>query len=194
MTRVVLAALMALALPASAAGYSYPGQRQAPPIVVDLLHRADVFWAERGVIGCPNGITAWQASDLSGGDGGAWARGWHEGDDCSIWVSDDLVSRTNFEQTNEGDLIDVCTAVTHEDGHARGLAHSETGVMSVNAPPVLHGWAPWFCQVWARTTIDAALWRDGQRSEWLKEALIRDAVDAASRLPSADAAARPAGP
>jgi hypothetical protein len=143
--RVLLATACLLVLPTRAAAWEAPGQHPATGAALELVQQAEAFWAERNVVGnCPQGIIAWQAPNLIGKDGDG-----RDGATCELWLSDDLVSNL----TPPGNLINACTAVTHETGHALGLGHTATGVMA----PQPYAWAPYFCTLWVDREL-AAFW------------------------------------
>jgi hypothetical protein len=111
--------------------------------VVLLSEAARVFWAERHVIACPGGISAWQAPDLTAGDGQAIGRGGN----CTLWVTDQVARRLEARRPVRSDLLWDCTVIFHEVGHTLGLQHTDAGLMSV-VPP-----APWPCRVLARDRL-----------------------------------------
>lgn len=141
--------VLCLAAPASASMLSMA--HPAPRWVVELAGRATDFWADRGVLGCP-GIESYEASvELEGARGAGGA--------CRIWVSSDLVDSVSRESFTLVRFRAACSTITHEVGHALGLDHTETGVMSATLTPA---WTPWFCRVWARWAVVAALAHDAR--------------------------------
>jgi hypothetical protein len=159
-------ALLAMACPARAHAITYPGQHPAPPVILDLVSAADGFWTERSVVGnCLTTPTVWEAPSLLAGDGDAWGRG--DGAACEIWLSDYLVG-TIQQALVFDDVVHACQAITHEDGHARGLGHAPSGIMAGTgpwgqpdaAPPGLR-WAPAFCIRFARSALRSSMRRDG---------------------------------
>jgi hypothetical protein len=167
--RTALTVLITLALApgvAQADAWEAPDQRPASPVVVDVAAKARAFWAARGMTTeCPQGITVWQAADLIG----AWGRG--DGSTCEVWIADDAADRLRFGTSmTRFDLIDVCTAITHETGHALGLGHTPTGVMAGgdSRPTQPRAWAPFFCRGWADERMDVQHRLDGVTESQVK--------------------------
>lgn len=158
MRRALLVILLVFAAPASAHAWSAPGgQRPASATVLAVEVMARDFWAARGTASqCSQGITVWQAHDLQD----AWGRG--DGSTCEMWVSDALAGALEL-RTDMWAMVDACTAVTHEAGHALGLPHSPTGVMAGagSVPPWSHAWAPYWCVAWAQKRIALQHRRNG---------------------------------
>jgi len=146
--KVIALAVLLLALIPATARADYPGQRPAiDGRLVAEIHVAVQFWADRGVAGCPGGITAYYAGDLSGAEGFALGRGGA----CTIWIEDRLTReyRSDHEQRHaRADAATECGIVAHEVGHALGLEHTPSGVMADG--PVT---TPYACNAWARKTF-----------------------------------------
>lgn len=163
--------LVYLALVSSASAWVAPNQQPAPPVITELVDRAQVFWQEHGVSACPGGVMAWEAPALSPDDD-VWGRG--DGATCEIWVSRSLVDYALYPMWL-GNGIAACTAVVHEVGHANGLPHSARGVMAGSgAPERMYGWSPRFCFRWARFTLAAVLRGDGAGEREIRRAIRRD--------------------
>jgi hypothetical protein len=168
-TLLGILAVVLLAAPAQASAWSTPEQRPADPVVKPLVDQAVAFFAARGVVGCPRGITVWQAPALSVEGKGAWELG--DGATCEEWLSDDLVASLDFDYRLSIDgLVDACTAVAHGVGHALGLPHAPSGVMAGEGakPPWPHAWAPYFCVSWAQDRSAAWHRADGIPAKKIK--------------------------
>lgn len=160
---------------APAAADSFTGQQTAPGIITVLVERAETYWHQHGLNACPQGVTAWQADDLTRDDGSAWGRG--DGATCEIWVSTGLIDNIEMPAWT-GNLIAACTAVVHEVGHAYGLGHTATGVMAGSgSPPTMYGWSPDTCFRWGRFYFSAI-----RRGDGYTEREIRRSVRADMRL------------
>ena len=79
--------------------------------------------------------------DLSGAD---TTEPFGRGSDCTIWVSSDVANDLEARHPYRSGLQFGCMTVFHEVGHALGLPHSASGLMSEV------GSLPWDCIVWAR--------------------------------------------
>lgn len=152
----VAAALLTLTLAAPAHAYEYEGQHPATGRTAALIRMAGDYWTAKHVPACP--LTAWQAPDLTGSDGDAWGRG--DGTTCEMWLSDDLVATVDVAEFDSDSALEACTTVTHELGHARGLPHSDRGVMAgAGSPPPPRSLdnVPWFCVRWAERAFKRGL-------------------------------------
>lgn len=142
------AAPMSLATPVVMLGDEKP----APLAFVQVVQGpARAFWADRGVTNCPDGLVVYQSTNAS-------RYGWGAGAACRVWISDDLAGVLDQDRFGRSEMIDACQALTHETGHALGLGHTPTGVMSASlAAPEPHAWAPWFCRGWATRMVKRLL-------------------------------------
>lgn len=165
--RPVLAVLLLLAITAPAQA-AYPGERPADGLLLDEVNVALEFWADRGVTGCPDGIRAVIADDLThpddppepdevalmppftGGRGGG----------CALVVSSEITRQTRRDLSEpdwrRDSLEEECGIVVHEVRHALpggteggvdGMGHTATGIMGAD----FDWWTdtPWDCKVWA---------------------------------------------
>lgn len=134
----MLPALVTAAAVAAALAYHPAGDRPAP--TGDRL-----LWAEAGAAvahwnrtghdvqaSCPHGIALRVATTLDG-DGATWVDGRGEG--CRAWLAAWML-HTDRQELREGrfdwpsdrdTISDECAEVTHELGHAIGLAHTHNG-------------------------------------------------------------------
>lgn len=186
MLRAPLAIAVALAVallcvPSDAPAFDgYEAQRPASQRVVELVQLAQDFWAARGVRGCSSGITAWTAPDLSGSDE---REPFGRGADCAAWMSQDIAADLESSHPYQSGLQIGCMAVFHEVGHALGLPHVESGLMS----PV--GSIPWDCKVWVRGRLtvaaEAARLRSAERRQEYARATQLKRLNHALRAESA---------
>lgn len=113
------------------------------PTLDALRGIARSFWAERHVI-VPTG----ESYLVDQCDCGAYDSG------PDIYVPIRAVADVQSHPTWNLLAGALCAAVVHETGHAAGLGHVNTGVMSADVE-VMHGDAPavevvpWTCRVWA---------------------------------------------
>jgi hypothetical protein len=164
--KTLAALLLALLVPATAgADVAFPGQRPAiDGRLVAEIHVAVQFWADRGVTGCPTGITAYYADDLAASDQ-AHADG--RGNDCTIWLLSGYVDGQRADLSQPGhareDAATECSLVAHEVGHALGLAHTTSGVMSATAVAT-----PYACKAWARKAFPARRMKRPTHYAWVR--------------------------
>jgi hypothetical protein len=176
---LALALLVALAAPAKAA---YPGERPADGLLWDEVSVALEFWADRGVTGCPGGIHAVIADDLthpddppeseSEADGATLMPSFTggRGGGCALVVSSEITRQTRRDLSEpdwrRDSLEEECGIVVHDVRHALpggteggvdGMGHTATGIMGAD----FDWWTdtPWDCKVWARK-IDRRIRRD----------------------------------
>lgn len=129
--------LVGLAVPQSAAAYSYPGERPVTGSPATALAVATRFWDARGVFG---GVPAlYSAPSLVDPVNGVAAAG--RALSGKVWVLSAFV-KSPYKDARAA----FCMVLVHEVGHVRGLPHSATGVMAPATTAV-----PWVCKVWART-------------------------------------------
>lgn len=139
--RALGVALLALVLcPNAWADYTYPEQSPAMGVSVQLVQAGQQFMANRGLGNCQS-VTTWAVPDNV-------IINWGTGQSCSVWLSTNLIETLNWPDRNT--LIDACQAIFHEVGHAEGLDHQPTGLMSINKPPYPHAWAPFYCVQWSK--------------------------------------------
>jgi hypothetical protein len=152
---LLIAVILLTPSPASAQ-VVYPGQQLATdPQTTQEVALAVAFWRVRTVVGCPQGITAYVADDLTGGDGGAFGRG----GDCAVWLWKGYVDMLRDDEgislsLAKWKVVDECTLVVHEVGHALGLAHS-TGAPGIMNPDLMLD--PWDCRLYARRWTEARI-------------------------------------
>lgn len=126
---------------------SYPGQRLVQdPTLRTILNAADSFWTQRNVNGVSPQLLV--ANSLAGPDapGGGLGRG-AAGDTPTIFLDGRYVGgrlnalRTGSDRARANAVKDLYSLLVHEDGHARGLNHTPTGVMDPVTEVVPGDWA-----------------------------------------------------
>lgn len=149
-SRSKVIALVAVGIGLSGAG---TGLARAADVGADAqmtqeLQVARSFWRDRNVIGCPGGITAYAVHGLPDDVYGQSGIGW-----CQVQLNGEWLGR--FRVWGSRGLSGAyyraleCYVVTHEVGHALGLEHTRTGLMSTDFSDAN---VPWDCKVWARST------------------------------------------
>lgn len=140
----------AAAVPAPAATPPiYPGQR---PLKGDLrvVELAKSFWRARHVaVAGSDGLTIFRAPNLVERDGDALGRGESLAGRRYVWLADWLVDALTSRQADRPLKVSACAVLTHELGHAYGLSHAASGVMTEDGAK-RHAEAPFFCRQWAR--------------------------------------------
>jgi hypothetical protein len=135
---LVLLTLAALASASSAHASgleapTYPGERAADERTHELVDVARAYWQARGVTGCPEGIAAFVADDLTDPSDGA--NGLERGGSCRVWMRTDVLEWMRApgpRSEQRHNLLLECTMTLHGVGHALGLEHTERGPMSAN--------------------------------------------------------------
>lgn len=139
----VLAAVLFANPAAAQANVSFPNQRPITERVTwAQINLAVAYWEARGVTGCPSGIRSWWVPQLPSSTGGgdvAAERAW----DCELWMNDVFVPDDLGPSTR---LARQCAIIVHGVGHALGLLHTDTGVMSTAGDSEV----PLECHEWAR--------------------------------------------
>lgn len=145
------ALILALSVCAPAPASGYPGEWPATSDRAELMRAAAIdFWASRwdGPLPCNGGadIITTYARDLTDGDGAANGRAYACSPDgpAHVWVSDHYQRDAAAKQVAFGrglyptirfyTAIGECLVWLHEFGHAFGLSHSPTGIMSISDP------------------------------------------------------------
>jgi hypothetical protein len=161
---VLVGVLLAAGASAQAA-VRYPGQRAtSDPWLLVMRDMATQYWDAHGVPGCVPAVDL--ADTLAGSDtaGAVAGRGWSLAafGECRVafdagWIGQQF-GRTRRPwkgwrhglrlRLRRGPLADVCAVVVHEVGHARGLPHTETGVMAARRADMPEG-----CRALARRLI-----------------------------------------
>jgi hypothetical protein len=131
----------------------FADQEPAPNVIDELVVVADRYWDARGVKACPDGITDWTAPDLTADDGVyAYARAMP----CEIWVLDYWEQKAAAPRYWE-DAVIACVIVMHEVGHARGLSHSDHGIMQAEVDEHVTASTPKECIRWGKRSMREAL-------------------------------------
>lgn len=147
---VALTTLLALVVAASPAAAS----SRAQAYIDESLELAVGFHAARNVTACPTPtITVVKAPAGVPAAAGASVRG-----SCSIELKRDLVRAAGRERWTrygtDGERLELCVVIFHEDGHANGLEHTADGLMSEDVLTRLassSSAAPYLCRAWVKS-------------------------------------------